>query len=1339
MSPTFDRDGTGTPHVALVTLGSNSTVVTDADFGYNWSGTIGDLVWWDNNTNGLPDEAPLEGVVNARVQLYHDVDNDGVLDRTRGDYEILRVFTDANGYYLIENLPPGNYLVDVYEDSITTDGIRDTVPTTADNVVVNLAPGAMDVDTADFGYYVGARVESLVFWDENQNGIRDNGEVLLPGVTVTLVGTSNSGDPINTTGVTTDTGYITFLVPEGNYTIGYDPVDLASLYPALGVATTVTSIDFEATAGEDGLKRFDFGVDNTGTIGDTIFADLDGSTGAGLGPGSGDPGLADVTVNLYLDQNGDGVIDYNAGDELLATTLTDSQGNYLFTGLPDTTALQEYVVEVIATTLPGDYQQTASSYPNGADPVDSTFGTTLLNGQAILSADFGYPLAPAVYHSISGTIFDDNGNGGTASDGIQNGSEPGLANVRVTIEIDGDGNSAYEQAYVVFTDSAGFYQFNAVPDGANIRATVDTTTLPSTAYVQTGDPDGAPLSNVWDITNVQANITDIDFGYVENLGSIAGTVVVGGGNGIADPAETRVGGVSVTLTWSGPDGIPGTSDDTTQNTTTDGNGDYIFTGLLPGGYEITTAVPTQYFTLADRDGLNPNSINANLLLGQDLTGRDFEYQASNIAGTVRVDSNANGQFDSGEPAIAGVTVYLDLDGDGTLDPAEPSTSTSGDGTYSFGPLEANSYQVRLNPATLPTGSVASYDPDGIASLHLATVSPGINQDLTGVDFGYYRPGSITGTVWVDTDNDGFGDSVLEGVVLSLVDGSGNPVLDGGNPVTTMSASDGTYGFTDLLPGTYGVAEVQPAGYASLSDKDGGNPDEIRPITVVSGTANTLNDFVEISRCPDTWADWKQLHPGEIAAGNPDEDSYDNFAEFAFAMPYDSGVASQWLYGTAWIIRPSIIAPGTLEGVFVRPKGAPLNVTYLLQYAATAGNPTVWQELIIDLSNASAADNGDCTETITVHDLENLTGLTGGTGVVRIEAVLDEDSGPGNVPDGDEDHISHTEPEGWRRTGLNLCCQTYNTPYLQETEFTGTIDAVSGQSIEFGTEVDLSGVLTPGFSYFVEVTSGENEGQRFDVVSASGQNLTLALDSDIHAATAPFNTIAGALPASLAADTVALRRHRTLGEMFPPQSFDATASQSTADQVQIMVAGGWNMYWLYDEGDANPATARWVQMGDSGMADRAGTIIPSGQGLFYNNRTVVNTALAYGEVRTNDFIRPLQSGSNLVGGGFPVDQSAAASNGREMLLVNGFFGSRDFKAADSFFLWNADDSSSALGYSTYFLVDSTAPFPVITRWAKVGDATLLARDAEILFRSNRAAVVRSKNGINTYTNHAPWTP
>ncbi|MCH7229215.1 hypothetical protein, partial [Haloferula sp. A504] len=169
------------------------------------------------------------------------------------------------------------------------------------------------------------------------------------------------------------------------------------------------------------------------------------------------------------------------------------------------------------------------------------------------------------------------------------------------------------------------------------------------------------------------------------------------------------------------------------------------------------------------------------------------------------------------------------------------------------------------------------------------------------------------------------------------------------------------------------------GYDSFGDVDGGDLDiigDITPIVIAPGEESPDNDFVEtLDTCPDDWDEWLYQHPGEWADGNPDLDAYDNLAEFAFAMPAEDGSGSGWLGRTAWIIQPSTLAPGTLEGVFIRPTGALLDVTYTLEYAATLADPVVWQSLTLEPTHYTTVDNGDCTETVTIHDLENLTGLT----------------------------------------------------------------------------------------------------------------------------------------------------------------------------------------------------------------------------------------------------------------------------------------------------------------------------------------------------------------------------
>ena len=91
--------------------------------------------------------------------------------------------------------------------------------------------------------------------------------------------------------------------------------------------------------------------------------------------------------------------------------------------------------------------------------------------------------------------------------------------------------------------------------------------------------------------------------------------------------------------------------------------------------------------------------------------------------------------------------------------------------------------------------------------------------------------SISGSVLADLDNNDTGDVGILGVVLTLVDGSGNPV--DGNPdvagvqtVTTTTANNGSYSFNDLPRGTYGVLEEQPSGFLDVNDVDGGDPSAV---------------------------------------------------------------------------------------------------------------------------------------------------------------------------------------------------------------------------------------------------------------------------------------------------------------------------------------------------------------------------------------------------------------------------------------------------------------------------------------------------------------------------------
>jgi uncharacterized repeat protein (TIGR01451 family) len=80
------------------------------------------------------------------------------------------------------------------------------------------------------------------------------------------------------------------------------------------------------------------------------------------------------------------------------------------------------------------------------------------------------------------------------------------------------------------------------------------------------------------------------------------------GNGTREAGEGGLHGVTVTLTFYGADGLPGGGDDVVTTETTDSNGNYLFTGLLAGNYQVsvpapgTGGVPAGYSLTADPDG-----------------------------------------------------------------------------------------------------------------------------------------------------------------------------------------------------------------------------------------------------------------------------------------------------------------------------------------------------------------------------------------------------------------------------------------------------------------------------------------------------------------------------------------------------------------------------------------------------------------------------------------------------------------------------------------------------------------------------------------------------------------
>jgi uncharacterized repeat protein (TIGR01451 family) len=200
----------------------------------------------------------------------------------------------------------------------------------------------------------------------------------------------------------------------------------------------------------------------------------------------------------------------------------------------------------------------------------------------------------------------------------------------------------------------------------------------------------------------------------------------GDGSGTGDPGRN---GVTITLFRdTNGNGTFETGTDTqvaTQQTSNSGgvDGRYSFGDLTPGTYFVQETVPTGSAQTAPP---SPGIYTVTIVTDEIVADRDLgNFVNITISGAKFLDLNNDGVFDDDEPGLEDWVIFLDTDGDGSLDSGETSTMTDEDGDYSFANLGPGTYRVR---EVLQAGwRRTSDDPAAI------TASSG--QNRTAVDFG----------------------------------------------------------------------------------------------------------------------------------------------------------------------------------------------------------------------------------------------------------------------------------------------------------------------------------------------------------------------------------------------------------------------------------------------------------------------------------------------------------------------------------------------------------------------------------------------------------------------------
>ena len=448
----------------------------------------------------------------------------------------------------------------------------------------------------------------------------------------------------------------------------------------------------------------------------------------------------------------------------------------------------------------------AAAFDGNPTQVDPVCGTGCFHGfhtDLSLTTAFRVEDKPSCDDSfcISGVAFNDaNGNG------VRDSGEAGLAGVPIKIE------NATGLVLTGLTAADGSFQICGLASGEDFKVTSPA----PLGFTNSGPANGVIAQRLFAkdfayiIQVCMNNVPNLLFPNAPIPGSIGGVKFQDtNANGVRDPGEPTLAGVTITLTPSGG-GTP-------QTKVTAADGSFLFTGLAAGTYVLTEMPPTGFTQTLPASGGITIVLPANGSSVSNLFGNFNGILTGTISGAKFNDVNGNGVQDPGEPSLAGVTINLSSFPScvpppaplppGSLTPIA-STVTASDGSFNFANVALGCYILsEVVPAgfkqTLPT-VIPPLQGSYFVSV---TVS---QRSVTGLLFGNQALavfGSISGTKFNDANGNGVRDSGEAGVSNVTINLAG----PGGLTRTTTTDASGNFTFSNLPSGTFTISEVVPVG------------------------------------------------------------------------------------------------------------------------------------------------------------------------------------------------------------------------------------------------------------------------------------------------------------------------------------------------------------------------------------------------------------------------------------------------------------------------------------------------------------------------------------------------
>ena len=540
-------------------------------------------------------------------------------------------------------------------------------------------------------------------------------------------------------------------------------------------------------------------------------------------------GNGSVSVYAYSDRNSNGLAEQSESPvanvivcllteegDTVAIVTTGSNGLAQFGGLPG----GQYRIKAI---LPGGW---AFGKKSTGEVYASLFGNSIAGEETSepFTVDEYGTATPGIslskcLHVNGACWFDSN------IDGIYGDGEPALPGVR--IELNGEKNGLHYETisgvdgtwYIDRVAPAAYQMTVYAPDGMMFTKAANRNGK-KTVIARDGTSKASRRVDLNDNENKDRQY----IGFVW-AGQISGICFQDANyNGMYDEGELPMSGVKITI-------IRQKNDEEFAVTYSGEDGRYVLTGLRGGTYKMRALLPQDGcdFTktvsdplgnhFAARPGRREN-------FWKDFVLADAQYREMNvgviypgsITGTVYLDNDFSGTLNGKEKIVSGFLVKL-LDGKGqtvTMD------KTSIKGKYELVDVPPGEYTLSVTAlknyafTKLGDGNVILNRTNGEG--YSEPISIGLGENKKGLDIGMILPGTVSGSVFADRNDNGIrddGEKGLPGVTVRLVG-------EEGEAFRAEIDETGTYLFDAVMPGSYTLEYTLPDNAVFARVTKGGN-------------------------------------------------------------------------------------------------------------------------------------------------------------------------------------------------------------------------------------------------------------------------------------------------------------------------------------------------------------------------------------------------------------------------------------------------------------------------------------------------------------------------------------